>query len=219
MQKHPTLSLVEHFKDLPDPRLDRTKDHALNLRSGESPMDEEPGSGHSGGDESAMPWVGDSRSPGDPVVPEGLLPLVYDELRRLARAQLSRESAQQTLQPTALVREAWLKLVGENHAWANREHFFRVAGEAMRRILIDRARRRHRLKRGPNLERVPIEELDIALVFDDDRLLRVNEALDRLAVEDPLKAELVKLRFFVGLRRTLALNFCPRNWFAAEPSR
>jgi RNA polymerase sigma factor (TIGR02999 family) len=128
------------------------------------------------------------------------LPLVYDELRRLARAKLSGESAQQTLQPTALVHEVWLKLVGENHAWANREHFFRVAAEAMRRILIDRARRRHRLKRGPNLERVPIEELDIALVFDDDRLLRVNEALNRLTVEDPLKAELVKLRFFVGFR-------------------
>jgi RNA polymerase sigma factor (TIGR02999 family) len=129
-----------------------------------------------------------------------LLPLVYQELRRLARAKLSGESAQQTLQPTALVHEVWLKLAGENHAWANREHFFRVAAEAMRRILIDRARRRHRLKRGPNLERVPIEELDIALDFDDGRLLRVNEELERLAVEDPLKADLVKLRFFVGLR-------------------
>jgi RNA polymerase sigma factor (TIGR02999 family) len=137
---------------------------------------------------------------GDPKAGEELLPLVYDELRRLAASKMAGEAPGQTLQPTALVHEAWLRLVDERHEWRNRKHFFCVAAEAMRRILVDRARRRNRIKHGGQAERVLIEELDLATDADSDHLLRVHEALDQLAVEHPLKAELVKLRYFVGLR-------------------
>jgi len=137
---------------------------------------------------------------GDPKAGEELLPLVYDELRRLAASKMAHEALGQTLQPTALVHEAWLRLVDERHEWSNRKHFFCVAAEAMRRILVDRARRRNRIKHGGRAERVPIEELDLATETDADHLLRVHEALDQLAMEDPVKTELVKLRFFVGLR-------------------
>jgi RNA polymerase sigma factor (TIGR02999 family) len=139
---------------------------------------------------------------GDPAAAEQLLPLVYQELRRLAAAKMSRESAAQTLQPTALVHEAWLRLGGENQpAWQNRAHFFGAAAEAMRRILIDRARRRRAVRHGGEQIRADPEELEQVadLNRSDDQLLAVHEALDRLAAEDPKKAELVKLRYFAGL--------------------
>jgi RNA polymerase sigma factor (TIGR02999 family) len=139
---------------------------------------------------------------GDPAAADQLLPLVYQELRRLAAAKMSRESAAQTLQPTALVHEAWLRLGGEDQpAWQNRAHFFGAAAEAMRRILIDRARRRRAIRHGGDQVRATPEELENVadLNRSDDQLLAVHEALDRLAAEDPKKAELVKLRYFAGL--------------------
>ena len=131
---------------------------------------------------------------------EELLPLVYDELRRLAAAKMAHEASGHTLQPTALVHEAWLRLVRTpDQSWQNRAHFFRTAAECMRRILIDNARRKRQVRHGGGLERVDLEGLEISDHFDHQRLLHVNEALDRLAVEDATKAEIVKLRFFVGL--------------------
>jgi RNA polymerase sigma factor (TIGR02999 family) len=137
---------------------------------------------------------------GDERAPEKLLPLVYEELRHLAAAKLAQEAPGQTLQPTALVHEAWLRLVGSgNEHWNGRGHFFGAAAEAMRRILIDRARKRHRQRHGHGLVRVDFSQLDVAITTDDDLLLRVNEALEKLETESPEKARLVKLRFFSGL--------------------
>ncbi len=138
---------------------------------------------------------------GDPQAADRLLPLVYDELRRIAAAKMARESAGQTLQPTALVHEAWLRLGGdEQPTWQNRAHFFGAAAEAMRRILIDRARHRRALRHGGGLQRVDINDLELAASpEDDDQLLAVHEALDKLAAQDPPKAELVKLRYFAGM--------------------
>ena len=137
---------------------------------------------------------------GEARAAEELLPLVYDELRRLAAHKMAHELPGQTLQPTALVHEAWLRLAGsESQRWANRGQFFAVAAEAMRRILIERARRRHRLRHGGGKERVDVDEVEIAAPESDERLLQVHEALDRLALEDRQKAEVVKLRFFIGL--------------------
>ena len=130
---------------------------------------------------------------------EAILPLVYEELRRLAAARMADEPSGQTLQPTALVHEAWLRLAGENHPWANRRQFFAAAAEAMRRILIERARKRHRPKHGGDLHQTSLEALDVADTTDDETLLLVHEALDRLAAQDPEAAELIKLRFFTGL--------------------
>ncbi|MEW6158185.1 MAG: sigma-70 family RNA polymerase sigma factor [Verrucomicrobiota bacterium] len=136
---------------------------------------------------------------GDPEAAEVLLPLVYEELRRLAAAKMARESAGQTLQPTALVHEAWLRLAGSNQVWNHRGHFFAAAAEAMRRILIDRARKRNRERHGGQLQRVNLETVELAATTDDDTLLALNNALEQLALEAPEKAELIKLRFFVGL--------------------
>jgi len=138
---------------------------------------------------------------GDPQAADQLLPLVYDELRRIAAGKMAREPAGQTLQPTALVHEAWLRLGGdEQPTWQNRAHFLGAAAEAMRRILIDNARRRRALRHGGGQERVDIDDLELAAVVDnDDQLLAVHEALDKLAAQDPRKAELVKLRYFAGL--------------------
>jgi RNA polymerase sigma factor (TIGR02999 family) len=138
---------------------------------------------------------------GDPQAAAELLPLVYEELRRLAAHKLAGEASGHTLQPTALVHEAWLRLGGDQQpGWQNRAHFFGAAAEAMRRILVERARRRLAAKRGGGAEPLDVDEIEIpSLVADDDVLLRVNEALDKLAVVDPRKAELVKLRYFVGL--------------------
>src|SRR5438105_13872367 len=123
---------------------------------------------------------------GDPKAAEELLPLVYEELRRLAAHKMAQEVLGHTLQPTALVHEAWLRLVGADcKCFENRAHFFAVAAEAMRRILIDSARRKAAQKRGPGLERVALDDLDIAVKADDTTLLRLDEALDKLAQEDP----------------------------------
>ena len=129
-----------------------------------------------------------------------ILPLVYDELRKLASRKLAREAAGQTLQATALVHEAWLRLGGNRQPpWQNEAHFFAAAAAAMRRILVDNARRKRTRRHGGDLERVSIEELELAANTSDDQLLAIHEALDRLAAHDPVKAELVKLRYFAGL--------------------
>jgi RNA polymerase sigma factor (TIGR02999 family) len=129
-----------------------------------------------------------------------LLPLVYEELRKLAAYRMAGEAAGHTLQPTALVHEAWLRLVQTpDQVWQNRSHFFRTAAECMRRILIDKARRKLQVRHGGGNERVPFDGIDLAVEHDPQRLLHVHEALDRLAAEDATKAEIVKLRFFVGL--------------------
>ncbi len=131
---------------------------------------------------------------------EQLLPLVYDELRRLAAARMACERAGHTLQPTALVHEAWLRLAGEGgRSWQNRDHFFAAAAEAMRRILIENARRKLRLKRGGGRARVDLKELEIAATTPDDRVLLINDALSRLEKEDPERARVVVLKFFGGL--------------------
>lgn len=140
---------------------------------------------------------------GDPRAAEELLPLVYDELRRLAAARMAREAPGQTLQATALVHEAWLRLgADQQRAWANRAHFFAAAAEAMRRILIDNARRKLALRHGGRMEKLSASDTAFDLPDDvggDAELLLVNEALDALARHDPRKAELVKQRYFVGL--------------------
>ncbi len=129
-----------------------------------------------------------------------LLPLVYDELRKLAAARMADESGTQTLQPTALVHEAWLRLSAPSQpGWRNRAHFFAAAAEAMRRILIDHARRKQALKRGARAEHLDLDRVDVAIEADEAVLLRMDEALQKLAAHDPQSAELVKLRFFVGL--------------------
>jgi RNA polymerase sigma factor (TIGR02999 family) len=137
---------------------------------------------------------------GDPKAAEDLLPVVYEELRKLAAAKMAQHPAGQTLQATALVHEAYLRLTGGvRDQWEDRTHFFRAAAEAMRCILIENARRKSRWKRGGKLERVELEGLELAADTPPDTLLVVHEALERLAAEDASKAELVKLRFFVGL--------------------
>ena len=137
---------------------------------------------------------------GDPKAAEELLPLVYEELRKLAAIRMANEPAGQTLQATALVHEAWLRLVGpEAQVWSNRYHFFAAAAEAMRRILIDNARRKQRPKHGWGWQRVDLDQVNVAIQTDDDTLLLVDEALTRLEQEDPQKAELVKLRYFAGM--------------------
>jgi RNA polymerase sigma factor (TIGR02999 family) len=127
-----------------------------------------------------------------------LLPLVYDELRRLASAQLAAEAPGQTLDATALVHEAFLRLAGECR-FHDRHHFFRVAAHAMRRVLVDRARRRRRVRHGGGRERVPLSEAEPAAEAPPAELLALDEAVERLAVVDPVKAELVTLRYFAGL--------------------
>jgi RNA polymerase sigma factor (TIGR02999 family) len=129
-----------------------------------------------------------------------LLPLVYEELRKLARARMAGESPGHTLQATALVHEAYLKLGGdEQRAWANRAQYFAAAAEAMRRILIDHARKRRAVRHGGGQEHVALEEISIAAPGDDDELLAVHDALEKLAAHDAQKAELVKLKYFAGL--------------------
>ena len=142
----------------------------------------------------------DSIERGQARAADELLPLVYEELRRLAAQKLAGEAAGHTLQPTALVHEAWLRLAGEdNQKWDGRGHFFAAAAEAMRRILIENARRKQAQKRGVNPERVKLEDVDVAVLADDETLLLVNEALEKLETEDPGAAQVVKLRFFAGM--------------------
>jgi RNA polymerase sigma factor (TIGR02999 family) len=129
-----------------------------------------------------------------------LLPLVYDELRKLAAAKMAGELPGQTLQPTALVHEAFLRLVGsENQKWNGRAHFFGAAAEAMRRILIENARRKRAARHGGGQARLDINDIEVAAAAKDDELLAVSDALEKFATRDKLKAELVKLRYFVGL--------------------
>ncbi len=138
---------------------------------------------------------------GNPRAAEQLLPLVYDELRRLAAQKMVHEAPDQTLQPTALVHEAWLRLVNgdDAHGWNGRGHFFGAAAEAMRRILIDQARRKQSQRRGGGLAREPLEGVEIAAPEPSIDLLAVNEVLKRFEGIDPPKADLVKLRYFAGL--------------------
>ena len=137
-----------------------------------------------------------------PVASADLLPVIYEELRRLARGHVARESGPQTLTATALVHEAWLRVSGdekEARLWENRRHFFGAAAEAMRRILIDRAREKMALKRGGGAERVAMDEAEIVAESPDEELLAVHEALARLTAEDALAGEIVSLRYFAGL--------------------
>ena len=144
----------------------------------------------------------DALAQGQRQAADELLPLVYDELRQLAAGKMAQESPGQTLQPTALVHEAWLRLVGDgSERWEGRRHFFGAAAEAMRRILIDRARSKARLRRGGRLERVELDHVTLAVQDSDETVLAVNDALERLALQDPLKAELVKLRYFPGMKQ------------------
>jgi RNA polymerase sigma factor (TIGR02999 family) len=138
---------------------------------------------------------------GDPQAAEQLFPFVYDELRKLAHQKLAQEKPGQTLQATALVHEAYLRLVGEGEAkrWDSRGHFFAAAAEAMRRILIDNARRKGRRKRGGDRQRVDLNEADAVSLAAPDELLVIDEAIAKLEADDPQAAQLVRLRYFAGL--------------------
>jgi len=140
---------------------------------------------------------------GDPTVADELLPLLYDQLRTLAAHKMANEAPGQTLQPTALVHEAWLRLVGSGQEhWNSRGHFFGAAAEAMRRILVERARKKARVRHGGQLERVDLDHVTMATQDNDDTILAVHEALEKLAVQSPQKAEVVKLRYFAGMEHT-----------------
>jgi RNA polymerase sigma factor (TIGR02999 family) len=137
---------------------------------------------------------------GEKQASEQLLPLVYDKLRNLAAARMAQENSAQTLQPTALVHEAWLQLAGDgSRSWQNRAHFFGAAADAMRRILIDKARRKSRLKHGGGQSRLDIDDLEIAATTPNEDALRIDEALEKLEQEDPEQARIVVLKFFGGL--------------------
>jgi RNA polymerase sigma factor (TIGR02999 family) len=137
---------------------------------------------------------------GDGKAANELLPLVYEELRKLAAHRMANEAPGNTLQPTALVHEAWLRLVGsDQQTWQNRAHFFGAAAEAMRRILIESARRKSALRHGGGQQRLDIQDIEIAAAAQDAELLAVNDALEKFAAFDKSKAELVKLRYFAGL--------------------
>jgi RNA polymerase sigma factor (TIGR02999 family) len=137
---------------------------------------------------------------GDSKAAEELLPLVYEELRRLAAVRMAQESPGQTLQATALVHEAWLRLVGSSEShWNSRGHFFGAAAEAMRRILLERARKRGRVRHGGQLQRVDLEQVTTATQDTDDVIIAINDALEKLAAESQQKAEIVKLRYFAGM--------------------
>lgn len=149
---------------------------------------------------------------------EELLPLIYDELRKLASIKMAGEKPGQTLQPTALVHEAWIRLTrDEPGAWNNRYHFFAAAAEAMRRILIDNARRKQRPKHGGHLKRIDLDKVNVAIDTDDEKLLLIDEALALLDQQDPQKAELVKLRFFAGM--TIAEAAKVLNWSDSSAKR
>ena len=162
---------------------------------------------------------------GDPKAADELLPLIYRELRNLAAHRMASEAPGHTLQPTALVHEVWLRLAsGKNQLWESRAHFFAAASEAMRRILIEKARRRQRARHGGGQERTDLDDIEIVAPENDERLLQVHEALDQLAAEDKQKAEVVKLRFFVGLTDRevatalgLSERTVERYWAYAKP--
>src|SRR6266498_3718151 len=142
----------------------------------------------------------DAVAHGEAGAAEKLLPLVYEELRRLAAHKMAGENLSQTLQPTALVHEAWLRLSGdENRKWNDRTHFFAAAAEAMRRILVDNARRKRAQRHGGGQQRVEMPDIASAIIENDDKVIAVNDALEKFARLDPEKAEVVKLRYFVGM--------------------
>jgi RNA polymerase sigma factor (TIGR02999 family) len=162
---------------------------------------------------------------GDPKAADQLLPLVYNELRKLAGARIAHEKPGQTLQATALVHEAWLRLVGAEDpgAWNGRGHFFGAAAEAMRRILVDRARQKARVRHGGTLERVDLERVTLATEDPDETVLAVHEALEKLTLHSPQKAEIVKLHYFTGLEYPeiaralgLSLSTVERHWAYAR---
>ncbi len=165
---------------------------------------------------------------GEPCAAEELLPLVYEELRNLAAQKLSQEKPGQTLQATALVHDAWLRLTGAQGdggqpKWQGRRHFFAAAAEAMRRILVENARRKARARHGGEGERVSLEEVEIAAPLPDEELLALHEALEQLAILDSPAAELIKLRFFAGLTHEqagdllgLSRSAADRTWLFAR---
>lgn len=170
-----------------------------------------------------------SYSPEDPKAAEELLPIIYQELRRLAASKMASQPAGQTIQATALVHDAWLKLAGRSERqWENQRHFLAAAAEAMRQILIDRARKRRTAKHGGNVAEVPIDamegvELPAETPGDEDTLLAVNEALEQLAEREPEKAQVVKLKFFVGLQNKeiaeimgVSTKTIQRQWITAR---
>jgi RNA polymerase sigma factor (TIGR02999 family) len=152
---------------------------------------------------------------GDPQAGDQLLPMVYEELRKLAAVRMANEKAGQTLQPTALVHEAWLKIAGDGGTpFANRRHFFKAAATAMQQILVDNARRKQRVKHGGNLAGEEFHESRMAIAVPSEELLAVNDALAALALEDPQAAEVVQMRYFVGMsvpEIADALNLSPRT--------
>lgn len=149
--------------------------------------------------ESDITRILQAASAGGGLPSEDLLPLVYDELRRLASADMRGEAPGQTLQPTALVHEAWLRLSGsDERRWNDRAHFFRTAAQVMRRILVDRARQKSSLKRDGG-ERIDINDIDLAHASQDDRILLINEVLGRLETENPQSAQIISMKFFGGL--------------------
>jgi RNA polymerase sigma factor (TIGR02999 family) len=166
----------------------------------------------------------DAAQRGDAAATRELLPLVYDELRRIAAHKMAGEAAGHTLQPTALVHEVWLRLTGASEqAWQNRAHFFGAAAEAMRRILVEHARKKQALKRGAGAEHEEFDESALVMTAPPDELLAVHEALDTLAQQDPGAAELVKLRYFVGMTMEeaatalgLATRSAERTWTYAR---
>jgi RNA polymerase sigma factor (TIGR02999 family) len=162
---------------------------------------------------------------GDPKAADQLLPLVYEELRKLAAARMAQEKPGQTLQATALVHEAWLRLVGteEQKSWNSRGHFFGAAAEAMRRILVDRARQKARVRHGGGLERADLDHVNLATEDKDATVLAIHEALEKLAHESPQKAEIVKLRYFTGMENQeiadalgISLSSVERSWAYAR---
>jgi RNA polymerase sigma factor (TIGR02999 family) len=149
---------------------------------------------------SAAPHEPDGTRPGGSQAAQDLLPSVYEELRRLAAYKIAHERPGQTLQATALVHEAWLRISAhEQQRWENRTQFFIAASETMRRILVDRARRRQAAKHGGGLEKVDLDSIELPIESEPDRLLHIHEALDELGAEDPIRAEVVKLHCFVGM--------------------
>ena len=172
-------------------------------------------------DQSQITQILRAAKEGDAQVASELLPLVYDALRKLAEARMARLPPHTTLQPTALVHEAYLRLVGndDDGAWKNRRHFFGAAAQAMRRILVEHARRKASLKKGGDRKKVHIDAVDLFIEEPAEDILALDEALDLLADEDPTKARIVELRYFAGLTREetastlgLALRTCDRMW-------
>ena len=161
---------------------------------------------------------------GEPKAAGELLPLVYDKLREVAAAKMAREPAGHTLQPTALVHEAYIRLLGQEwQQWQNSRHFFSAAAEAMRRILVERARKKARQKRGGGLQRLDIERVTVAAEEDEETVLFVDDALEKLSKKDPTCVELIKLRFFAGISNHeaakmlgLAERTAKRNWAYAR---